>query len=355
MTEKIQTADVIIVGMGVCGISAAIQIQKNPTLKWLGIDKGRSIGGRLATRRIGAETFDHGAQFFTARSPDFNAVVKDALGAGIIKEWCRGFKGKSNGAELDGFPRFMAKGGMNQFAKALSRDLVSDRVIVNRKISDIYMHSNGFCVKDSMSQEILSTNLILTAPVPQALEMLGNLDGIEGLQDAKQSLSSIHYDPCIAVMALFDVETIPNLDIPFQFADGAIAFLSDNGRKGISSSDGALTIHLSADASRECFSLGDDEVFNFVHTSLRRLFPDSSFVLRNIPSIHRWRYASPRMVLDAPYLELTGKSTGTGPVQKLFFAGEAFAGPKIEGAYLSGLAVGRRVSEIHGSNVIKRS
>ena len=39
------------------------------------LDKGRSPGGRLATRRIGEATLDHGAQFFTVRSDAFAARV----------------------------------------------------------------------------------------------------------------------------------------------------------------------------------------------------------------------------------------------------------------------------------------
>ena len=39
------------------------------------VDKGRSVGGRLATRRIGPGRADHGAQFFTVRSDKFQGYV----------------------------------------------------------------------------------------------------------------------------------------------------------------------------------------------------------------------------------------------------------------------------------------
>ena len=35
------------------------------------LDKGESVGGRMATRRIGEAVFDHGAQFFTVRGERF--------------------------------------------------------------------------------------------------------------------------------------------------------------------------------------------------------------------------------------------------------------------------------------------
>ena len=46
------------------------------------LDKGRSVGGRLATRRIGDAALDHGAQFFTVRGDAFRTQVDDWLDRG---------------------------------------------------------------------------------------------------------------------------------------------------------------------------------------------------------------------------------------------------------------------------------
>jgi predicted NAD/FAD-dependent oxidoreductase len=46
--------------------------------------------------------------------------------------------------------------------------------------------------------------------------------------------------------------------------------------------------------------------------------------------IHRWRYSQPARLHDESFLVAEG-------VQNLVFAGDAFAGPKVEGAALSGL------------------
>ena len=62
--------NVVVIGAGLSGLMAAksLQVQGH---KVLVVDKGRSVGGRLATRRIGTATLDHGAQFFTVRSEEF--------------------------------------------------------------------------------------------------------------------------------------------------------------------------------------------------------------------------------------------------------------------------------------------
>jgi predicted NAD/FAD-dependent oxidoreductase len=38
-------------------------------------DKARGPAGRTSTRRVEAHTYDHGAQYFTAREPEFRAAV----------------------------------------------------------------------------------------------------------------------------------------------------------------------------------------------------------------------------------------------------------------------------------------
>ena len=58
-------ADVLIVGAGMSGMAAASDLVRAGR-KVLVVDKGRGIGGRMATRRVGDAVFDHGAQFITA-------------------------------------------------------------------------------------------------------------------------------------------------------------------------------------------------------------------------------------------------------------------------------------------------
>jgi renalase len=41
------------------------------------LDKGRGVGGRLATRVFERGRFDHGAQRYTARTPEFQVLVDE--------------------------------------------------------------------------------------------------------------------------------------------------------------------------------------------------------------------------------------------------------------------------------------
>jgi renalase len=54
-----QSTDVLIIGAGMSGAVAASEFAK-AGLRVMVLDKGRCVGGRMATRRIGDAVFDHG-------------------------------------------------------------------------------------------------------------------------------------------------------------------------------------------------------------------------------------------------------------------------------------------------------
>src|SRR5689334_15592868 len=104
----------VVVGAGLAGLMAGRTLADAGHDVVL-LDKGRSPGGRLATRRVGHARLDHGAQFFTVRSDRFAASVDAWERNGWVHEWCRGFS-----TPADGYPRYAAAGGMNALAKHLA-------------------------------------------------------------------------------------------------------------------------------------------------------------------------------------------------------------------------------------------
>ena len=82
--------DVLVVGGGIAGLTAARALRASDQ-SVLVLEKSRGFGGRAATRRWEEMPFDHGAQFFTARSAEFRTQVDDWLGRGVCFEWSRGF------------------------------------------------------------------------------------------------------------------------------------------------------------------------------------------------------------------------------------------------------------------------
>ena len=111
---------IAIIGAGMSGLSAAEILARSGRPVRL-FDKGRGAGGRMATRRTsvnGADlTFDHGAQYFTARSPEFRSEVSHWLDTGVVARW------DDDQAEGKAGERFVGAPSINSVLKAMASPL----------------------------------------------------------------------------------------------------------------------------------------------------------------------------------------------------------------------------------------
>ena len=150
--------DCVIVGAGISGLIAARRLA-GAGLSTIVFDKGRSVGGRLATRRIGRARLDHGAQFMTARSDVFSAQLADWRQRGLATIWCHGFESD------DGHPRWIGVNGMNSLAKDLAEGI--DVRVDHRVFSTTWEESEWLVTCDD-ARSVTASTLVLTAPIPQS-------------------------------------------------------------------------------------------------------------------------------------------------------------------------------------------
>ena len=296
------------------------------------IGKGRGVGGRLATRRSASGVFDHGAQFFTARDPQFRLLVEAWQAAGIVRPWATGFALADGTLKRDGEERFCGVCGMTAIPKRLAQGL---DVRVNAKVTRVQGKTNGWVVTTEAGESFSGRALVLTAPVPQSLQLLvaGELplpDGVRG------DLERINYDPCLAVLAqLSGSSPIPEPG-GLWFSGKPIAWMADNQQKGVSPGRGAaVTIHAGPEFSRANWEKPEAEV-------TAALLAVAMPWLGSTPAqtqLQRWRYSLPAVVHPKRCLA----SSEPAP---LVFAGDAFGGPRVEGAALSGLAAGSALAEL---------
>ena len=353
MNEQ-QSPSVVIVGAGISGLMAA-RLLSSAGYEVTVLDKGRGVGGRLATRRIGDAVFDHGAQFVTARTELFASELAALVKAGAAATWFTGVVGADGILERDDLVRHRGVPAMTGIAKYLAKGLdvrlsarvesvrpsgatwliqVADGAHVGPQIASQHGAHVGAHDQDAgraaPGDVILADAVILTAPVPQTLDML-DPESID--PSDKDRLEQITYDPCIAVMAVLD--TGPSIGVPGvrRPATGPVALYADNQAKGVSPVP-ALTVHAGPDASRELWEATDEEVVAAVLSDLAL----AGAQLREA-QVHRWRYAQAAVTLPEQFLLLRGDGHAV-------VAGDGFGGASsVEGAALSGIAAAQAIIE----------
>ncbi len=306
-------------GAGMAGLTAGRWLQEQGYSVVL-VDKGRGVGGRLATRRIGEQRFDHGAQYFTAQSEEFRRAVDSWREAGVVRVWF----------SEAGRPRYIARQGMNSLGKHLAAGL---EVQCSAQVSAIEWADGAWRVVAASGggEEWRARALLLTPPMEQSLALLNPV-----LSDEERLLlPTAAYLPCFALMAV--LSDGPGLPEPgyLRIERGPIAWIADNTRKGICSGPAAYTVHATAEFSQRHFDIAPDRVANVLLEAAR---PWTGGAVQQW-QLHRWRYSLVSQTASRP----SWLATRPGPVA---LAGDGFGGPRVEGAFLSGLDAARSLHSL---------
>jgi renalase len=315
----------IVVGAGISGLLVASSLQREGWDVTV-LDESQGVGGRMATRRVGEGTFDHGAQFFTVRSERFGDLVEGWLEADVAAEWTRGFADAEGRPHEDGHPRYRGAEGMTSIPKYISRDL---DVRTAERVVRVDGDDTGWAVRCGSGLRVAGDALVLAIPVPQALE-LASSESYRLPDEARSQLEAISYDPCLALMVVLDGPSPVPEPGGMQIKGEPLDWIGDNRRKGISEVS-AVTVHAGPEWSRSHFDDDETQIIDaMISLAGDRLGTDlASAVVA--ASLARWRYSW----VTEPHPEPCLVGSDDPP---LLFCGDAFGQPKVEGATLSGLA-----------------
>ncbi|MEZ4737456.1 MAG: FAD-dependent oxidoreductase [Caldilineaceae bacterium] len=303
------------------------------------LDKGRTVGGRLATRAIGPGLADSGAQFFTVREPAFQRLVDEWQAAGLVYTWSTGW---SDGSLIaapanDGYPRYAVRGGMNALAQHLAAHLTAQGITLqtDQQVTAVTQIDDGWQVTTASGERHQAQTLILTPPAPQSLASARCRRRIPG-RGRPQCAGAHHLRSPVSVASSGSKATLP-CPTPAPFNVPALIWPGwPTTSAGHFPAATLITVHAGPAYSAIHDDTPDEELLATFQASLQPFLRGR--VKCHAAQLKRWRYALPTVTHPARYLQAQG-------LPPLYFGGDAFGGPRVEGAALSGLAMGAAIGK----------
>lgn len=323
--------DCCVIGSGLSGLMVARTL-KDRNMNVIVLDKGRGAGGRMATRRVpwnrSYAVFDYGAQYLTVRDALFRDFIEELVKNDVVRLWSRGFYDNNRDLKIDGVERFIGVEGMRSITRYLSRDLDLRQ---SERVEYISSEKGQWLIRTNTDKCFRSEIVVLTPPVQQSLALLVD-SGIELDINIHNKLSEISYDPCIALLAFCNGgSSIPDPG-GIWCSDKLVDWIADNRKKGISEQVTAITVHTTSDFSRNFWDRSDEEII----TEVSGYVGDMLGVVIADCQVHKWRYSRPVKLFDRPFARIDSPGT-------LYFTGDAFVAPRIEGAFISGIKTARDI------------
>ncbi|KKO45586.1 hypothetical protein WG68_09370 [Arsukibacterium ikkense] len=337
---------VAVIGAGMAGAAAAntLQLAGWPVEVF---DKGRSVGGRMSSKRSAGGYLDMGAQYFTARSELFTQQVSQWLSAGLLSQWpavCYRFDRAKLSESADQTARYIGSPAMQAPVKAL---LASIPTHLNCQITRIHYidpvdatEANGWYLYDEHNTSFGPYQaLVLTLPPVQLQSLLATACQPEA--PAQATLSSVIAQlqpqvllPCWAVNLQL-AQPLQTLADAVFVKEGNISWLArQNSKPGRASQDENWLVHFSPQCSALHLSAAPAQLIALAKAELELIFDQPLQVSNGLT--HRWLYAQINPAVSQPTLHYDRTT-------KLAIAGDWLLGGRVENAYLSGVAAAKEI------------
>jgi len=299
---------VAIIGAGIAGLACARRLRQagvHPVL----FDKGRGIGGRVASRRVEGLQFDHGAQYVTAKREGFAAVLRDLANSGAAAPWPDG----------SGRTRMVGTPDMSSLAKGMGAGL---DIRQSTRVTSILPTDGSWLLRIGDTENRVA-RLVITAPAPQVADLLGVDHALVA------ALAGVRLAPCLTLMAAVRA---PAPFVTQDDADDPLAWIAqDSSKPGRPSGDAVSWV---AQAGPEFSAEHLEEDPTAIAALMLPLLCDRLGAPPDkvtYAAAHRWRHARVTAPLGQPFLR--------DPDNTLYLGGDWCIGPRVEAAWTSGTAI----------------
>lgn len=324
---------IAIIGAGMAGLSCAEALTQAGHQVCL-FDKGRGPGGRMSTRRadtpLGELRWDHGAQYFTARSQAFSQAVAAWEAARAVAEWTGRFVRIDSDGQIredETRRRLVGLPGMNGVIRHMASSL---QVEWAARVSAISGRPGDYrLVFEDGAQVGPFSKLVIAVPAEQVPDLVDELaPELAGLARIARSA------PCWTVMLAFDGPP----ECPFDAArveTGPLSWIARNASKPDRGDAETWVLQAGPDWSQTHLEDPPDTVIAELIAHFSEIVTAKEPVHTGA---HRWRFA--RVEQPAPAEdELAGAARG------IFACGDWARSARVEAAWLSGRQVARRITE----------
>ena len=311
---------VVVVGAGIAGVAAARAVVE-AGLDVVVLDRGRKPGGRMASRHTGGRMVDTGASYFTASDPAFVDVVEDWRVRGLARPWTDTFHVAEGGGltAKPGPTRWAATGGL----RSLIEDLAAPLTLRQTTVASV---TPGSVTPGPSVDGLPAAAVLLAMPDPQAQRLL------DPTYEAELAQLDDPYEPVLALTAIFDDRSWPDVDGVFVADDPVLSWVADDGRRRGDQAP-VLVAHSTPEFARSHLDAPDGAEPAMVEALREVLSLDASPAQAHV---HRWTYARPTGRRERPYFL---GDAGIG------LCGDGWHGKsRVEAAYLSGHALGVEVA-----------
>ncbi len=331
---------IALIGAGLSGVKAASLLAEAGHEVSV-FEKSRGLGGRLANRRMDWGSLDIGAQYFTARDPDFRAEVARWVELGVARVWdftpYRVEAGQLHPSP-DNTTRYVGTPLMNQPVKQLGKSVglingANNIVHFSATVTRVKKHSHSWQLFCKDGEQFSGFDwLIVSAPAEQSRVLLADYG------EVMSEIPKTIHQPCWAQGLLTQGKVAE--EIQGIFGDETIRWVSRlSSRPGFASKRGDLwMLHFSPQWSA---LHGKDTTVDTADAAMIWLQEMLGLSLESIANHrHFWRYANVHQVeLQQPFL-VDGH-------QRLALIGAWCAGGRVEGAWLSAV---RMVNEVFANH-----
>ncbi len=323
---------IAVIGAGLSGLVFARSLGDRAQIRIF--EKSRGFGGRMATRRYDDFQFDHGAQFFTAKSADFQDFLQPWIDAGVVARWDARFVEFDGGAISgrwnwdEAYPHFVAVPGMNALGRALAESL---DVMPSTRVAGLARDADGWRLSDDAGECLGCYDWVVSAiPAVQAKALLPpEFEHLERVETTEMP-------GCYSLMLGFDTPLPLDWDAALV-KDPLISWISVNRSKPGRTGGYTLLIHASNRWAEANMELADEAVIDALRDAAGRTVGED-LATANRVALHRWRYANPGPQKGAPSLVDAGN--------RLAAIGDWCIRGRIEAAYQSGQDAARRIAAL---------